>query len=54
MEKTYEITIRIEWQNIVDAKNLKHSIEIIKEQFEHNHNLDLDDSEIISAVLVEK
>lgn len=54
MENTYEITVRLEWQNIVDANSLREATEIIKEQFKQDHNLDLYDKEIVNVTLVEK
>ena len=54
MENTYEITVRLEWQNVVDANSLREATEIIKEQFKQEHNLDLYDKEIGPVTLVEK
>lgn len=51
-EKQYYIKVELKWDNLVEAENMAEAIENIKSIFEQEHNLDLDDSEIISVELV--
>lgn len=51
-KKQYVIKIELKWDNLVEAENMVEAIENIKSIFEQEHNLDLDDSEIVSVELV--
>lgn len=51
-EKQYVIKIDLKWDVVIDAENITQAIEYIKNSFEREHNLDLDDSEIVSVELV--
>ena len=51
-EKQYVIKIDLKWDVVIDAENIAQAIEYIKDSFEREHNLDLDDSEIVSVELV--
>ena len=53
MSYSNEIEIHLKWVNVVDANNVKEAIDFIKEVFESQHNLDLNDDEIISVKLRE-
>ena len=51
-ERQYYIKVELKWDNLVEAESMVEAIENIKSIFEQEHNLDLDDSEIISVELV--
>ena len=51
-EKQYLVKVELKWSNFVNAENMEEAIKTIKRTMEHEHNLDLDDDEIISIELV--
>ena len=51
-EKQYWVNVELKWSNLVNAENMEDAIKTIKRTMEHEHNLDLDDDEIISIELV--
>jgi hypothetical protein len=48
-EKDFVVEIEIKWSNGLQARDKEHAIEIVKDIFKQEHNLDLDDNEIISV-----
>jgi hypothetical protein len=48
-EKDFVVEIEIKWSNGLQAIDKEHAIEIVKDIFKQEHNLDLDDNEIVSV-----
>ena len=48
MNKEFNVTVNISWSNYLEAQNESEAREIVKQIFKDEHNLDLDDIEIIS------
>jgi hypothetical protein len=44
--KDFEVQVSIVWSNYIFAKNKKEAIEIVKENFKQEYNIDLGDNEI--------
>ena len=51
-EKHYWVKVELKWDNLVSAENIGEAIKTIKRTMEYEHNLDLNDDEIISIELV--
>lgn len=52
-EKEYIISIQLNWENVVLSESMEQAIKDIKNIFEEQHNLVLEDSEIKSVELNE-
>ena len=48
-EKDFVVEVEIKWSNGLQARDKQHAIEIVKDIFKQEHNLDLSDDEIISV-----
>ena len=48
-EKDFVVEVEIKWSNGLQARDKEHAIEIIKDIFKQDHNLDLNDVEILSV-----
>jgi hypothetical protein len=53
MSKEFNVTVNIVWSNYLSASDESEAREIVKQIFKDEHNLDLDDIEIISIEEVE-
>ena len=52
-EKHYWVKVELKWDNLVSAENIGEAIKTIKRTMEYEHNLDLDDDEIVSIELID-
>ena len=48
-EFTYEIKVNLQWENMIYAEDMYQALDLIKSYFENEHNLILEDDEIISV-----
>ena len=48
-EFTYEIKVNLQWENTIYAEDMYQALDLIKSYFENEHNLTLEDDEIISV-----
>lgn len=48
-DKKYFVDVRVQFSVSISASNKKEAIELVKDIFEQDHNLDLGDNEIVEV-----
>ena len=52
--KNYEVEVKLEWVNSLEAKSKKDAIKKVKESFKEDYKLDIKDGEIFAVKEIKK